>query len=396
MAMLRQHVNDAVSRNCQGDDRSDRFAGKDLLSPFLSRSSLPSATSGSINDHVGHLWRMTHNSRTGWSRPDFGFNHASERPVEAQRPPRTRAVPVVVGSGISNLRHTARSCTRLAWPWLHTGVIKYVGNIAVLMNRRPVPDASRRRVVVVVVDVVGGLSHTRGGGHHRDGLIVSELAATPTAFQNGDEAAPVLLVEEGVEDRIYARVAGAQPLSDRCGDRQDLVLSFRYVAAELDHGEDDVEGQPREDEQYHDHHQHFYHLHLRLLLYPLHLSVLGVCGYVSAPHLDPYEDVAERYEDHWQHVTEGQVADQKEQRAILRMWPCLQAEPQIRIVVVNGDQIEKQQPGRRHRQSDEPDHHDHHASAPLRDLALERPPNRQESEERKPEGRLLIAEFEPF
>jgi len=239
----------------------------------------------------------------------------------------SRVIPVIVGSGISNLRHTARSCTRLAGPWLHAGVIKYVGNIAVLMNRRPVPNASRRRVVVVVVvvvvDVVGGFPHTRGGGHHRDGLVVSELAATPAAFQDGDEAAPVLFVEEGVEDRIYAGVAGTQPLSDRRGDRQDLVLSLRYVAAELDHGEDDVEGQPGEDEQYHDHYQHFHHLHLRFLLYPLHLSVLGVCGYVPAPHLDPYEDVAEGYEDHRQHVTKGQVADQKEQGAVLRMWPGL-------------------------------------------------------------------------
>jgi len=96
-------------------------------------------------------------------------------------------------------------------------VIEYVGNVAVLVDRRSVPGTSRRRVVVI--NVVRGLSHARRGGHHRNGLVVPELAAAPAALQDGNEAAPVFLVEESVENRIYAGVAGAQPLGNRRGDR---------------------------------------------------------------------------------------------------------------------------------------------------------------------------------
>lgn len=147
-------------------------------------------------------------------------------------------------------------------PRLHAGVVEYVRDVAVLVNRRPMPGASRRRIVVVVVDVVGGFSHARRGGHHRDGLVISELAAAPTALEDGDEAASILLVEKGIEDRIYAGIAGAQPLGDRRSDRQDLVFSLYEVTAQLDHGKDHVERQPRENEEYDDHDQHLDHLHL--------------------------------------------------------------------------------------------------------------------------------------
>lgn len=166
-----------------------------------------------------------------------------------------------------NLHNKARP-PRARRPQLHPGMVEYVGDVAVLMDRRPVPGASRRRivVVVVVVDVIGGLSHARRGGHHRDGLVIPELAAAPTALENGDEATSVLLIEEGVEDRIYAGIASAQPLGDRRGDRQDLVFPLYDVATQLDHGEDHVERQPRENEEYDDHDQHLDYLHLRLLL----------------------------------------------------------------------------------------------------------------------------------
>jgi len=69
---------------------------------------------------------------------------------------------------------------------------------------------------------------------------------------------------------------------------------------------------------------------------------------MPTPHLDPDENVAEGYEYHRQHVTKNQIANQEEQRAILRMWPRFQAKTQIGIVVVDGDQVEEQQPGRCH------------------------------------------------
>ena len=165
------------------------------------------------------------------------------------------------------------------------------------MDRWSVPAS--RRWVVIVVDIIRGLPHARWGGHHRDGLVIPEFAAASAALQDGDEAASVLLVEESVEDRIYAGIAGAQPLGDRRGDWQNFVLPLSHVATQFDYSKDHVERQPWEDEKYHDHDQHLDHLHLRLLLYPLHLSVLGIGGYMPAPHLDPDENIAERYEYHW-------------------------------------------------------------------------------------------------
>lgn len=67
------------------------------------------------------------------------------------------------------------------------------------------------------------------------------------------------------------------------------------------------------------------------------------------------------------------------------MRPRFQAETQVGIVVVDGDQVEEQQPGRRHCQSDEPDHNDHHACSPFCDLTFQRPPDRQKPEKRKPQ-----------
>lgn len=84
------------------------------------------------------------------------------------------------------------------------------------------PGASCRRVVVIVVvivDVIGRLSHTRRRGHHRNGLVISKLTAAPTTLQYCDKTAPILLIEESIENRIYAGVTGSQPLGDRCGDR---------------------------------------------------------------------------------------------------------------------------------------------------------------------------------
>ena len=174
---------------------------------------------------------------------------------------------------------------------LNAGVIEYVGNVALLVHRRPVERSSGRRVVVVVVDVVRGLPHAGGRGHHGHRLVVPDLAAAASALEDRDEATTVFLVEESVEDRVDAGVTGAEPLGDRRGDRQDLVLPL--VTAEFDHREDHVERQPRQHEQDHDHHQHLHHLHLRLLLYPLHLSVLRVGRDVPSPYLDPDQDVAE-------------------------------------------------------------------------------------------------------
>lgn len=306
-----------------------------------------------------------------------------------QRPPHPLSVylPSIGYNKSARWSEITSEHPRLTRLQLHAGVTEYVGNVAVLVDRRSVPGTPRRWVVVVVVvvNVVRWLSHARRGGHHRDGLVIPELAAASAALQDGDEAAPVFLVEECVEDWIYAGVAGTQPLGNRRGDRQDLVLSLRHVAAQLDHGEDYVKRQPWEDEEYHNHDQHLDHLHLRLLLYPLHLGVFGIGGYMPAPHLNPDKNVAKRYEYHRQHVAKSQIANQEEQRAILGVRPRFQAKAQVGIVIVDGDQVEEQQPGRRHCQSDEPDHNDHHACSPFCDLTFQRPPDRQKPEKCKPQ-----------
>ena len=250
-------------------------------------------------------------------------------------------------------------------------MVEYVRDVALLVDRWAVEGPSGRRVVVVVVvvvHVVRGLSHAGGRGHHRHRLVIPDLAAAAAALQNRDEASPILFVEEGVEDRIDARVARSQPLGDRRCYGDDLVLPL--LVAQLDHSEDDVEGQPREDEQYYDHDQHFHHLHLRLLLYPFHLGVLRVGGYVPPPHLDPDQYVAEGDEDRGKYVAQGQIADQEEEGFVFRARPHLEAEPQVRVVFVNGDQVEEEEPRGCCREGDEPDHHYYHPGSPLRYLTL--------------------------
>ena len=274
---------------------------------------------------------------------------------------------------------------------LDAGVVEYVRDVALLVDRGPVESPPGRRVVVVVVvvvHVVRGLPHARGRGHHCHCLVVPDLAAAAAALQNCDEASPILFVEEGVEDRIDARVARPQPLGDRRGYGDDLVLPL--LVAQLDHGEDHVEGQPREDEQYDDYDQHFHHLHLRFLLYPLHLGVLRVRGYVPPPHFDPDQDVAEGDEDRGKYVAQRQIADQEEEGFVFRVWPHLQAEPQVWIVFVNGDQVEEEEPRGSRGEGDEPDHHYYHSSPPLRYLTLQGPPDRQEPVDERV-SRLVVA-----
>ena len=123
-------------------------------------------------------------------------------------------------------------------------MIEDIGDIAVLMGQvYPRVEGSSLRGRVVV-NIVARLAHAGGRGHDRDGLIVAQLAAALSALQNGHEAPTVLFVEEGVEYRIDAGVAGAQPLGYRGGHPEHLVLPLGGVAAQLDPRKNNVERQP--------------------------------------------------------------------------------------------------------------------------------------------------------
>lgn len=109
------------------------------------------------------------------------------------------------------------------------------------------------------------------------------------------------------------------------------------------------------------------------------MVVLDVARYVAPRDLDPDEDVAHGDEDHGQEVAEEEVADEEKEGAVLGPGPRLDAEVELGVVAVGRDQVEEEQPRRRRRQRYEPDDDDHHASPSLRYLALEGPPNGQES-----------------
>lgn len=227
--------------------------------------------------------------------------------------------------------------------------------------------------------VVRGLPHAGAGRHESDGLVVPQSAAALFALDDGDKPAPILLIEERVQNGVDAGIGSTQPLRYGGGDGQDLFLPHLYLSTELDPREDNVQRQPRQHKEDDYGHEHLDHLHLGLLLHPLHLSVLGVRRDGSPPHLDPDENVAHGDEDHGEDVAEEEVGDEEVKRTVEVIGPDLQAEFGLRGIFEDDHQIEVESPGDGGGEGDDPDDEYHKPGAALGDLALERPPDCQES-----------------
>lgn len=123
---------------------------------------------------------------------------------------------------------------------LNSGVVEDVRDGRVLRRRPP------RGGVVVVVNVIGGLSDAGTGQRH--GLVVPQAAAAAARTQDGCESASELVVEEGVQERVDARIGSTEPLRQRRRHRQRLPFPRGQSAAQLYAGEDGVQGQPRRHE----------------------------------------------------------------------------------------------------------------------------------------------------
>lgn len=112
----------------------------------------------------------------------------------------------------------------------------------VLLNRW---NALCRGIVIVKVR---RFSHTRRRRHQSHRFVVSEPSAAAPALDDAHETASEFLVEERVQDGIYAGIGRAEPLGDRRRYRQDFLFPGLDLAAEFDAREYDVERQPGEDE----------------------------------------------------------------------------------------------------------------------------------------------------
>ena len=119
-----------------------------------------------------------------------------------------------------------------------------------------------------------------------------------TAVDQLGVAAPELLAEEAVDDRIDAAVERAEPLRDgHDGLREDggrLVARRVQPVAEVKPEVERVERQPGEGEDNDDGHQHPQHLHLRLEDDARHVRH---ARRVAVPHATPDEGVAGADED---------------------------------------------------------------------------------------------------
>lgn len=118
-------------------------------------------------------------------------------------------------------------------------------------------------VFVSVLMMCGTCRHSDSG---YTGLIVSLCRqTTERTLPTVPIEVPELVVEEEVENWIDTRVGSAQPLGDRRASGQQVSGEAVLVESrpQLDHGKDDVEGQPGQGEQQHNDDQHFEHFNLR-------------------------------------------------------------------------------------------------------------------------------------
>lgn len=163
---------------------------------------------------------------------------------------------------------------------LNASVVVNIGDSRILYGR----NSPSGRIVVVKMR---RFSHARRRGHHSDRFVIMQPAAASATLYDGHKTAPEFLIEERVQNGIDAGVGGAQPLCDRRGNRQNIVLPGLDLAAQLDPGEDHVQRQPGDDKEDDNRDEHLDHFHLALLLHSLHLRIFGVSWYVTFPHLDP-------------------------------------------------------------------------------------------------------------
>lgn len=100
---------------------------------------------------------------------------------------------------------------------------------------------------------------------------------------------------------------------------------------------------------------------------------------VVRSYLDPDEDVAHGDEYHRENVTEHHVGDEEVKGAVHGVGPDLDADLDVGGVGEDDYQVEEDGPRDGGGQGNEPDEQNHDAGSALGDLALERPPYRQES-----------------
>lgn len=108
------------------------------------------------------------------------------------------------------------------------------------------------------------------------------------------------------------------------------------------------------------------------------MSVLRLTRYITPPDLDPDEDITHGDEKHRQDVAEDEIANDEVEDLAEGVGPDVEAELDVRVVLEDRDQVEGEHPGDGDEDGEDPDEHDHEPCAPLRDLALQRPPDRQE------------------
>lgn len=106
---------------------------------------------------------------------------------------------------------------------------------------------------------------------------------------------------------------------------------------------------------------------------------MRVRGDGSPPDFDPDEDVAHSDEDHGEYVAEDEVANDKVEDFTDWVRPNIKAEPYVGVIVEYHNQVEEEDPWSRDADGEDPDEDDHHSRAAFGDLALQRPPNGQES-----------------
>ena len=108
-----------------------------------------------------------------------------------------------------------------------------------------------------------------------------------------------------------------------------------------------------------------------------------ISGDWSSPNIDPNEDVAHGDEYHGEYVAEDKVTDDKVEDFTDGVGPDIETESNVGVVVEYHYQIEEKDPGSGDTDGEDPDKDDHHSRAALGDLALQGPPNGQESVTKK-------------
>lgn len=109
------------------------------------------------------------------------------------------------------------------------------------------------------------------------------------------------------------------------------------------------------------------------------MGILSIGGDGSPRDFDPDEYVTHRDEKHGEDVAEDEVSDNEVEDLAERVGPDVDAETDVRALFEHYDEVEEKHPGRGDEDGKHPDEEYHESSTPLRDLALQRPPDGKES-----------------